>query len=204
MMFESTAIFAEILLVGCLLLFAISPFLLRFFVRDDTPVSDTLDLAVGKRSWLAAAFMLALAYSVGIAGYRLVSDVFERIRWQPASEAEIEYKAWKPHGYKPESIEAMEYYLRGQSAGADEWVDRHKSYEKLLRTASFSALLFLVGMAFYRISRRQQQPRRYEIAHFVLTSLLAALFLYASGSEAQQFAKHILVFYKVLNPGHVP
>jgi multisubunit Na+/H+ antiporter MnhF subunit len=203
-MFESTEVFAEILLAGVMLLFAVSPIMIRFLDRDDVPGLLALKPSdQASKSWIVAILLLGLAYSFGIAGYRVVGDVFARLCWQPDAEAAANFKAWKPQGFKPEKLGALEFYLRDHSAGADEWVDRHKSYEKVLRTASFASVLLLFAMAFYRISRRPTQLKRYEALHFSVTILLAILFLYATWSEAKRFADSSLIFYKVVT-AHAP
>jgi hypothetical protein len=172
----SLEIFAEILIVGLLLIFATIPILIRFNpALQEGGLFSILDVVGNKGA--AAALALIFAYVVGIAGNRLVDDAFESVYESPGGYKQL-YKQWAVNTNNPiVDMRVAEFELRERSEATWKWLDRRRSYVRILRGAIASFLILLVSMAIYEFSRPAK--RRYQAHHFIAALLLLSLFIFA-------------------------
>ncbi|HUL95888.1 MAG TPA: hypothetical protein VLT89_07745 [Usitatibacter sp.] len=169
---SSTELFVEILISGILYTFAISPILILMSpAADRTPgILPGLLTWHDWKPWVILA--VAIVYAIGVGGNRLVEELYSAIAC----------------AFGVKSEKAAEWALRIDSEIARGWVERHKTYIKILRAASFSSLLFLICMNVYRhYSPKRQQPHRYERRHRVAALALFAFFSVALVAESWHY-----------------
>jgi hypothetical protein len=154
---SATEIFVEIFFSGLLFTFAVSPVLILL-----SPARDKPGLIPGIvewhewRPWIILA--LVLVYAVGIAGNRLAEELYALIGLDVNR-----------------GLKLAEWQIRIHDETMRDWVERHKSYMKILRAGSLSCILFLICMPIYRW-RAQKQRDRYTWKHYAGAVVMLALF----------------------------
>jgi hypothetical protein len=104
-------VFAEVMVVGGLLLLSLSPLFVRLssWAKKEgfVPAVDYLKEGTGR-----FAIALLVAYTLGVAGNRLVDDGLDQII-DPGSEYKTAYKTWAAERpTQPQSIKVAEFWLR--------------------------------------------------------------------------------------------
>src|SRR5260221_191278 len=132
--FSATELFVEILFGGILFTFAVSPILIALSpeARQKKGFLPGMNDWAEWKPWIILA--VALLYAVGIAGNRLAQELYKRTGIDPVTDPDRE---------------EFELRVRDHSEVARDFVERHKTYRKVLRAASFSSFLFLVSMLVY-------------------------------------------------------
>jgi hypothetical protein len=197
-MFSSTQLFAEVLVVGLFLLVGISPFLVRFFAEPgqvESLLGLGSDHALGK-SWLTTALVLALVYGFGIAGNRLVADLIKLTEKVPHANCDVASGPPAQAG----DIETAELWLRNQSTGAKEWVDRHHSYRHILLAGASSSALFLISVLVCLLASRRNEKTypKYTRKHILAAVMLLVVFTYAYESEMIRYHRHVCKLFVYL------
>ncbi len=176
--------FIEIQVVGFLLLLAISPLvnLLTPALRVQEGFCPFFENIPDKSA--KAILLLVLAFSVGIAGNRLVDELFDGFEIEGREEFETkcskkelckkdegcqkyveclqkkanstkEFDIWaKANSAKLQKIKLAEYYVSDHSDTAQKYFERHKSFMRVLRGAAFASLFLLFSMFIYRFAQR--------------------------------------------------
>src|SRR5262249_25750755 len=124
--------------------FALSPILIRITpaVRTTEGLLPGLETWGEWKPWVIVA--IALVYATGVAGNRAVEVLYHDV---------LHFEAEVTTDRCPNFIQSnAELAARHHSETARDWVERHKTYAKILRAASFSSVLFLAAMVFYRLS----------------------------------------------------
>lgn len=182
-------VFAEIMVVGGLLLLALTPLFVRlspWASREGgfLPAVDYLKEGTGR--YLIALFV---AYALGIAGNRLIDDGLE-VFIDPGREHSNAYRDWavnKPDRAK--TLKLAEFVLKERSDAVANWLDRHKSFVRVLRGAAAATVLLLLTMLAYELSK---PPRpRYRRVHFLGALLLLLIFSLAYYLEASAYKKRV-------------
>lgn len=183
-------VFAEVMVVGGLLLLALTPIFVRLSPwaskrGDFLPAVDYLKEGTGR--YIIALFV---AYALGVAGNRLGDDLLDAMRLDPGSEYKQLYRDWaKSYPLKPPELKYAEFWLRERSEATAGWFDRHKSFVRILRGAAVACALLLLTMLVYRLSR--PPTPRYTRIHFASTTVLLLLFLSAYYLETAGYQKRV-------------
>jgi hypothetical protein len=175
----ATELFVEILIEGLLLAFAVSPILFLYYpaVRG---LRSAVPAAVHhgeSKIWITLTVLLAVAfvYSVGVAGNRVVDSLFRVVLGNPS-----------------DCLEQAAYVLRHESAASLEWVERHKSYLKILRAALAASVLYLLSMGVHQAQHRHKgDVSRYAWRHAVGTLLLLGLFSGGYSLEQRHYYRDV-------------
>jgi hypothetical protein len=180
--FSTTELFVEIFIVGALLLFGISPIIIRFFSSVDEQKSILPRIGRwGDLNPAGVVLAVALMYSLGIAGNRLIECLYD-------------LGCVKPNV----TSDSMELAVRDHSEVARDWVERHKTYHKVLRAASFSCFLFLISMGVYRAFGQREAHPRYDRRHYLVAIVLGAFFLSALAAETLHYKKRLQVYCTIV------
>jgi len=189
MSFSATQLFVEIFVVGVLLVSAFSPIIIAYSPRAMArkgvlPIGDLIELKP-----VVLLLAVALLYSVGIAGNRLLERAYTCL----------------PVGSVDEGMYSDELPVRDHSEIAREWVERHKTYLKVSRAASFSSLAFLGSMLWYQYyyivwgsGRRYSHRRRYTRKHYVVALLFGFICSLAYLSEGAHYRKHLSEYHQLI------
>jgi hypothetical protein len=190
--FSSTELFAEVLVAGILLTLAVSPILILF--SPTARGRDGLVPCWGEwKPWIMV--VVALVYALGIAGNRLIDELYKSGNKlvDELHKCRIELKTQGSADF----AEREELEVRDHSEIARDWVERHKSYHKVLRAASFSSLLFLLSMIVYRMSGPERP--RYFARHYVAAMVLCLLFSVALIKESSHYRKNLALYSALIN-----
>ncbi|HEU4429641.1 MAG TPA: hypothetical protein VFT98_12850 [Myxococcota bacterium] len=171
----SLQLFSEILVVGALLALGMQPLLRRLF--------PSFDLRALPASGPVLLMGIALIYALGIAGNRL-SEAALAGWFEPGARYRAELAEWgrEDPARRPTSWMNAELRVQERSARMAAWIERHRSYERILRGASLASALLLASMAAAHVLARRGE-RSYGAWHFVGGCALLALFLYAFASQ---------------------
>jgi hypothetical protein len=191
-----TELFIEVLIAGILFAFGISPVLI-YFSKASNEEAGLLPASIMQSDWkLWILVMIALIYSFGIAGNRLTEQLYKF-----AGKAARQTSAQLIQCVPPDNqYRRMELIVRDHSEVARDWVERHKTYIKILRAASGSSVLFLLSMGFYRGLRnvRRERLARYGWKHFSVTAFLCVFFFTALWTEAEHYHQELIGYCKVI------
>ncbi|MDM4766195.1 hypothetical protein [Pelomonas sp. SE-A7] len=191
-------LFAEILVIGGLLLLALSPLIVRLspLARQGNgfiPAVDYLKEGSGR-----LAIVVLLSYALGVAGNRLIDDGLDLLI-KPGQAYSDAYKAWASQDSKrPPSLKHAEFLLRERSEATRAWFDRHKSFVRVLRGAAAACALLLLTMTAYECSKPPKP--RYRPLHFFGAGLLLVIFANAYYLEAKSYSEKAYDLYRHLPP----
>jgi hypothetical protein len=156
-------------------------------------------------------------YATGVAGNRIVEILYHDVVHFEAHVADAQCKYF--------NREEAEFAARNHSEIARDWVERHKTYRKILRTASFSSFLFALSIAGYHASfmakrqrafpwlrrptrtekaKARQAFQRYDARHYAAALLLCLFFVTAFYEEDKHFKADLCKhqsFYQTKAPG---
>jgi hypothetical protein len=205
----ATELFVEVLVAGVLFTFGLSPILIYFSDKAterggllpgiNSPRANSGAERTGSgESKLWIVLVIALIYSVGIAGNRLVEDLYKRIH-----ECFETHATWVltnpiqcllPADPVPRKEQVdVELPVREHSEIARDFVERHKTYRKVLRAASCSSVLFFLSMLFYNVFKGARETR-YRWAHFVVTVVLYIFFTSAFCHESTHYHEYLIKY----------
>ena len=140
---SASELFVEILVAGVLFVFAISPVLIRI----SRTANSHPGIAPGFNTWAAwkpwIFLAIAVVYTIGIAGNRITEQICS------VSGCDLS-----------DDLRKFEWNLRIHSETARDWVERHRTYIKVLRAAAFSSFIFLVSMFIH--DRTDPSVKRYD------------------------------------------
>lgn len=203
---SSTELFVEILLAGVLFVIGFSPFLLLSF-PDYEAKSDPLRVFGGRESWLSWLIVVAIVYPVGIAGNRLAEIAFER-PWVVQVGTSIigpsvclGSEAADAGAVKMRDTGEAEIIVRRAGAAAQFWVERHKTYRKLLRAGAVSSAIFVIGLGAYRLFR--PYSCLFLRGHCVVAVVFFFLFMAAGYGENCHYYRGLERFRNALHEGAV-
>jgi hypothetical protein len=181
MEFSSTELFAEILVAGLLVSFSVSPILIL-----SSPTArqkgGLLPFSGEWKPWII--LVVAFVYAVGIGGNRLVGELYTALH----IEANVNSGSVQ--------LERAEFVIRDHGEIARDWIERHKSYRKILRMASFSSVLLLLSMIVYRIAGRKYP--RYLASHYIAAMILCLFFFASFIQEDNDYKTHLAMYAQVL------
>jgi hypothetical protein len=186
--------FIEIQVVGVLLLLGASPIFLLMdpaFSRQQGAFSFLHKI---NSKGALAIFVLVAAFCTGIAGNRLIDDSLGRLEMEGEEHYSESYSAIVKGRALPGSIKLAEFTVADNNEYARGWLERHKSFMRVLRGASFACLLFLVCMLVYRLGqwrRPESLKPRYSVGHFAVTLFFFSLFLGAYISESTHYYQRV-------------
>ncbi len=203
---STTELFVEILVAGVLFTVALAPIFpllegnawRRRADSDPEPAAQEAELFPGIQKWRDLQPWLivavALIYSLGVGGNRVVEEIYKNIPIVSFSDPDHQYP----------NVEAT-VKAKGESFRA--WVERHKSYRKILRAGSASSLFFLLSVSFYLIVERKfrmhrHMPRRNWSRHSVVACILLVFFTVAYRMEDQHFKTDLVQVYAKM-PGEL-
>ncbi len=190
-------LFAEILVIGGLLLLALSPLIVRLSPLSRQggdsfiPAVDYLKEGSGR-----FAIVILLSYALGVAGNRLIDDGLDHVckPGQPHADA---YEQWaRTNAKHPPKLKHAEFLLRERSDATRTWFDRHKSFVRVLRGAAAASALLLLTMTVYRLSSPPKP--RYRALHFLGAGLMLLIFAAAYYSEASAYSEKVSDLYRHL------
>lgn len=193
----SLDLFLEIQIVGMLVLFAVSPIFIRFIpaLNKKEGFFAGLDRA-GDKAALSIA-MLVLSFVIGVSCNLMLTALFNSSHLIPGDEYSKDFAARaERNSQRIKSQDGVELTLGSKSEAIRSWIDRHKYYIRILRGAVFASLLFLLSMAFYRLSR--PAVPRYSKFHFITTLLLLVLFFYTYWAETMNYKRSVFELYDEL------
>lgn len=175
-------IVVEILIVGLFFLVAISPLLLAAWpgLRSQWK-PESIPQTKGE---ILVLFLL-LVYPMGVVGNRLSDDVFEVLIDDTPLELKILQGKWTkkeleeelsdrgeliPKLKKKELYKVMEARLLQEDGAIRAWLERHKSFVRMLRGGAFSALLFLLSVLVYKLipGMARRYPWKLNLAVFAI------------------------------------
>ncbi|HJP93974.1 MAG TPA: hypothetical protein VJ875_18595 [Pyrinomonadaceae bacterium] len=195
--------FIEVQIVGILVLLGILPLIILcnpslrkrdgFFAHLDS-INDKTTKAV---------LMLVVAFSIGVAANRLFDDFLDYIGIDPGSQYKSEFKKWAAvpeNQAKVKRLKIVEFTLMERSPAINSWLDRHKSFIRVLRGATISFILVFVSMGIYKVTRRYKEgiKPRYFLRHFIVTVILSAVFFLAYWREAENYQERLYELYTEL------
>ncbi|HWQ68376.1 MAG TPA: hypothetical protein VN494_00245 [Patescibacteria group bacterium] len=185
--------FTEIMVVGFLFSAAIVPVFaprsISAFVPDDYAW-------ITKSKPALAAVAVILVYTVGVAGNRISSGVFNLIPGESEEAISREYKQWavsRPE--MPSRLKLAEFKVRTQSDGMALWSERRRSYIRILRGLTTSLLVHLIAVT-YRCVRRRGKYSWASISG-VLIAILASYGIYFG--EARSYWRLIAQLSRMLS-----
>ena len=165
-------IIVEILIVGIVLIIAISPSFYLFREKSKTEARATipiLDLLTAKKEILV--LLVLLIYPLGIIGNRLSDDITEVIYDIPVIKyvkmkflqsdkwnKDTLYKAYKTHNTETEYEEKeiykiAEFKILHSKSGTNLWFERHKSFIRILRAVSSFSLIMIIMMGIQNLRK---------------------------------------------------
>lgn len=183
-------VFAEIMVVGGLLLLGLTPIFVRLSPppkgdKGFVPAVDYLKEGTGR-----FAIALLIAYALGVAGNRLIDDALDAAGIDPGSSAKEDYrKAVAQRPGLPGDLKLAEFSLRERGEATASWLDRHKSYIRILRGSAAAAALLLLSMFLYQRSR--PPAPRYRSVHFISAAIFFGLFSLAYYLEAASYKQRV-------------
>jgi hypothetical protein len=180
--FSTTELFVEIFIAGALLVFGVSPIIICLSSR----AKQHDGLLAGMETWgewnpAALILAVALMYAVGVGGNRLLQNLYDLTCIERRTD--------------PDPVELA---VRDHSEVARDWIERHKTYHKVLRAASFSSFLFLVSMGLYRISAQHDVHQRYHRRHYAAAIVLGAFFFLALVTETRHYQNNLQVYWMIV------
>jgi hypothetical protein len=200
-----TELFIEILVAGVLFTVGLSPLFPLFSEYRPTPrakdgsseghqewelfpgIKEWTDL----KPWMIVA--VAIVYSLGVGGNRLVEAVYQYLPIVSYHEDKKADTAEKPTGEVAEAI------VRAKGVSYLAWIERHKSYRKILRAGSASSLLFLLSVGLYLTIRRgRRQLYRDRVKHCLVAGLLLIFFTAAYRIEDEHYKTGLWRMYDQL------
>src|SRR5215469_6285151 len=209
-------LFIEILVAGLLFTFAISPLVILFSAKDIKKKPGLLPGLPDGRDWRVVDILIAFAliYTSGVAGNRLVEELYHKIeQWaEPKAESKrdpiSDANTCDP---KNPVFDSKEFYENTEFCARlkfNDWVERHKTYLKVTRAGSFSSILFIFFMTIYRISgwpfyrktyglddidddTRYNMYARYGVRYYAMSFLILVLFLAAHHEEGKHFRRDL-------------
>lgn len=166
------SILIEILIVGLFLMIAVSPICIGWNKKLRKGDGVFPGLAGLTKSKLLIVLIIVLVYSLGILGNVLIDDLysdgimengpFKKLiklqflrsdRWNKRTLKDV-IKIHDPELYKvkekSEIYKVVEFRLMEKSPAVRAWLERHKSFIRVLRAGSFSTLLFLICIWLYK------------------------------------------------------
>jgi hypothetical protein len=189
----SVQIFTEIFVVGSLLMLAVSPLLWSLLPTGSRQAGITTSIRSVTNAPVMGAIIVVLVYSIGIAGNRLIDDLFDKWKIDPGSAIKTDFASQAAQaGWNVKSLKEAEFSLL-QNEGPREWLDRHKSFVRVLRGGCFASALFILTML------AGLPSKRYTTAHFIAAFLLLAIFSTAYVRESQKYKEHVAAIYRVLH-----
>lgn len=183
-------IFAEIIVVGGLLFLSLTPLIVRL-----TPLAESEGAFVPAVDYLkegTGRFLIALlvAYALGVAGNRLVDNGLDFIEFDSGSEYKQKYENWaKTNNIKPTTLKMAEFVLRERNEATAGWLDRHKSFERILRGAMAACGILLLTMTGYVLSSPSKP--RYRQIHFFSVAIFLLIFMSAYHLESSSYKKRV-------------
>jgi hypothetical protein len=197
--------FIEIQVVGFLLLFAISPLLNllspAFRAKEGfCPLLEDISHKSAK-----AVLLIIMAFTVGIAGNRLIDDFVgsNLINHEGHEKYEEVFAKWAAEdSTRLQSLKLAEFTDSDASETAQKYFERHKSFMRVLRGAAFAAFLLLLSMLLYQFARaiKTLAPcSRYSLSHYLLAIAMLIFFSVAYVQESTHYYQRVCELYT-----HVP
>lgn len=214
--------FIEIQVVGFLLLLAISPIinLLSKDLRTQEGFCPFFENIPDKSA--KAILLLVLAFSVGIAGNRLVDELFDNLNIEGKESFQCERNCLIPifcsekvkncpvenktdfgkyYDNNPGTLRDLklaEYFVSDNSKTAQDYFLRHKSFMRVLRGAAFASFFLLCSMFLYQLVKRNKNFKscdRYNYSHFLTVFAFFLIFASAYYYEAEHYYNRVVEMY---------
>ena len=141
---------------------------------------------------MIAVVMVAFVYALGVAGNRVVEVLYDK--------ANISYH--QTHTAKPYA--ALEREVRTRGEIHRDWLERHKTYRKILRAASASSLIFLFSAMLYSFYHAIMPGKRRLLAnegpYCVISLVFLGFFTLAYLSEDAHFKRDLIDYASDFQP----
>jgi hypothetical protein len=186
--------FIEIQVIGALLLLGASPFLLLIVPTFSRQQGAFAFLRRLNDKGAIAVLIVIAAFCVGIAGNRIIDDLLGASAYEGEELHTPAYSAIVNGTSCPKSIKLAEFQVPRDNEYARGWLERHKSFMRVLRGAFSACLLFFVCMLAYRVGQWRRPgllKPRYSVGHFAVTLLLFTFFFVAYVSESTHYYKRV-------------
>ena len=216
MEFSSSELFVEILVAGALFALGFSPLIALLaedvivHARDGTPPSEQ---SHEPKEWkhlrglMIATVAIAVIYAVGVAGNRVVEILYNQLHIA-YSKAPNKTASNQRDTYQSIIKGYGEFEREARNAGDRyrDWVERHKTYRKVLRAASASSVMFAVSTLLYAGARRKSYLGRNVIPFCSIAIVLALFFTFAYLAEDEHFKQNLAEIHSDLQkkPGVSP
>jgi hypothetical protein len=220
----STELFIEILVAGTIFAFGVSPLLIWA-----TPSLRTAPgLLPGFQSWAALKpsllVVVAFVYALGVGGNRLLEVAYHYLPAGsydfglvcnevklPACEDKLKELTAGISDKRlavREAYEKAEIVVRAKDDFSQDWVERHKSYRKIMRASAAAALVFVVCAFLYLLLTRcecnqhatddKKMLARYCGRHFLAAAAVLAFSVLAFWLEDKHYKADLMRYYVVL------
>jgi hypothetical protein len=174
-----TELFVEIVVVGILYTFAVSSILIA--CAPDARRRE--GVLAGFNEWAHAKHVIVVAiafvYAIGIAGNRIGWEIFKIVKIDTITD--------------PNRVEIA---VRDHGEIARDFVERHKTYLKVLRAASLSSVLYFLSMLLYRASIQEHQ--RYYLRHYIGALVLCLVFSADFYLENEHYSGMLEQYFKLV------
>jgi hypothetical protein len=162
--FSSTELFVEILIAGTLFAVGLAPIIALLVAGGTNPFGKSPAHGHGHghgghaaddewkhlRQLMVAAVAVALVYSLGVAGNRVVEVLYNKAHIAFEEPPDKDSGVTVPDKQAIGKFYAMlDREVRSRDDLHRDWIERHKSYRKILRAGSASSLIFLCSTVFY-------------------------------------------------------
>jgi hypothetical protein len=137
---SSTELFVEILLSGILFAIGMQPILILVIPRGGY---WAIRLFMNEQKWLSILIFVAMIYPLGVGGNRIAEVTCKKFGDVIFYKQRPDLQQNLCNGLTEEQRAEIKIRAANDTAATD-WLERHKSYRKLLRAGSASATIFIV------------------------------------------------------------
>ena len=218
MEFSSTELFVEILIAGTLFAVGVSP-LVALLIEDAMPrfkkavphapgghgvKPPELEAWTDLRPWMIGVVAVAFVYTLGVAGNRVVEVLYIETHIADETAPRATSGIVVNNGESIDKVYAkLEREVRNHGETYRDWVERHKSYRKILRAGSASSLMFFVSaliyLLFHEIVPRERPPFA-KVRYCVIAIAFFGFFTRAYLMEDKHFKRYLVEYHSDFQP----
>jgi len=146
-----------------------------------------------------AVLILVIAFTIGVAGNRLIDDFIDEVIHKEGKESFKEpYQNWAlQNNSKEKTLKNAEFALANAKDAeyTRNYFERHKLFMRILRGAAAACVLLMLSMLIYQFVKvNKRMPacnRRYSASHFILALMLFGIFAFAYRLESTHYYQRI-------------
>jgi hypothetical protein len=210
--FSSTELFVEILIAGTLFALGLGPIIALLVADARNPFGKSPAHGHGHgghaaddewkhlRQLMVAVVAVALVYSLGVAGNRVVEVLYNKAHIAFEQAPDKDSGVTVPDKQPIDRFYAtLDREVRSRDEVHRDWVERHKSYRKILRAGSASSLIFLCSTVLYFLYHLVVHRERRMFANWssycVIAIVLLAFFTLAYLSEDAHYKRDLVAYH---------